>query len=133
MSEKDFTYLNVKSSIEHALRVIPPTDRYAKVAFIYSKTEIEFLRREKLIKSDAQAVTAPIEEVIIKFSDLTDVGQDFVMSKATTKWLGACDRKSNDLLSKGASEEERLAVYADARGLEKRLAKFRAGRSKLSN
>jgi hypothetical protein len=133
MKYGDFIYLNVKGSVEHALRVIPPTDKYAKTTLAQLKTEIEFLRSQGLIKSTAAAYKANIENAVIYLSDLTDEGQDFVMSGATRKWLGSCDSKSNRLLSQGASDEQRLAVYQDMSGLMRRLDKFRAERAANSH
>jgi hypothetical protein len=133
MQRKDFIFLNVPGVIEHALRVIPPTDKYAKVASTYLCTEVEFLRLQKLIKPTSSANEMQFENLVLRLSDLTEEGQDFVMSGATSKWLAACDRKSNAMLAKGASEEERLAVYADPKGLISRLEKFRKERAAKAN
>ncbi|MGL4489819.1 MAG: hypothetical protein ACRCU5_10290 [Rhizobiaceae bacterium] len=75
----------------------------------------------------------PREQMVIKMSDLTEEGQDFIMSGAHMSWLGALDRKSNDLLKRGASNEERLAVRADPKGLYTRLEKFRKERTKSAH
>ncbi len=128
MKHNDFVYLDVPFFLEHSLKVIPPTDRYAKTALAHATTEIEFLRREGLIKMDSVAGSAPVKEVVLRLSDLTEEGQDFILSGATRNWLGACDRKSSDLLKKGASEEARLAVYSDSKGLVSRLERFRKQR-----
>jgi hypothetical protein len=133
MKYKDFILKDVAFSIEHARRIIPPKpeaiERAAKATLTLAETEIEFLRRQGLIRSDSKAFISPIEETVLRLSDLTEEGQDFVMSQATVKWVEACSRKSNDMLKRGASEEERLAVYADPKGLHSRLEKFRKERA----
>jgi hypothetical protein len=129
MRYEDFIFLDVPGNISHALRVIPPTDRYAKIALVQCRTEVEFLRSEGFIRPTSAAFNAPIEEVVLRLSDLTEEGQDFVKSKALSSWLDACSRKHNEMLRKGASESERLAAYADPKGLITRLAKFRKQRT----
>jgi hypothetical protein len=133
MKYKDFISLNVPALQKDAMRVISPrpdaAERMINLVRTYCRTEIEFLRHVGFIRSDSPAFTSPILETVLRLSDMTDEGQDFVMSSATSKWLGACDRKSNEMLKRGASEEERLAVYADPKGLHSRLEKFRKERA----
>ncbi len=94
----------------------------------YTLAQITFLIDTNLLKADAKARGQRHEDVIIRLSDLTPEGQDFIMSGADDSWLRACDRKSNKMLAEGATEEERLDVYRDAKGLYKRLEKFRKER-----
>lgn len=127
MNREDFTYLNVEALVYGALRVIPPTDRHAKSTLAYCTTEIKFFKDAKLLMPEASAWKTPVEQIIIRLHDLTEEGQDFIMSGAVHKWLGACDNKSNRMFTeKAATDEQRLEVYRDPTGLYKRLEKFRA-------
>jgi hypothetical protein len=112
-----------------ARKEIPETGRLRRLVAAYVKTEVNFLVATDLIRKDAVARVVPLEEVVIHLSDLTPEAQDFVRSGAIDSWLGACDRKSNRMLAEGATEEERLAVYRDPKGLYKRLEKFRKERN----
>ena len=137
MNRKDFVYLDVHFSFdshkENPWFSAAAVERAKRGVLTSTSTEINFLIDTGLLRDDASARHTPLDRAIIRFSDLTDEGQDFLMSQATVKWLGACDRKSNDMLKRDASEEERLAVYADPKGLYKRLEKFRKERSARAN
>jgi hypothetical protein len=100
--------------------------REAKAFYSVYATEIEIFRRNGLLVDNASALSGPIENVIIHYKDFTTEGLKFLMSGALDNWLKNCDRKSNALFKKGASEEERLAVSADISSLQKRLDKFRS-------
>jgi hypothetical protein len=132
MIHRDFIYLNVPASLANARRVIPldfaSVERELALALTHASTEISFLKRAGLMRVDSASYTVPIAEAVVHLSDLTEEGQDFLMSQAMVKWLAACDRKSNKMLQQGASEEERLAVYADPKGLYQRLENFRKQR-----
>jgi hypothetical protein len=127
MKQKDFVFLNVKLSLQ--VEEHPYTGRLRKLAEVYCATIIDFLKRGGLLKPAAAVNGIVFEDAVLRLSDLTDEGQDFIMSGATDNWLSACDRKSNLILAKGANEEERLKVYADPAGLKKRLEKFRKDRA----
>jgi hypothetical protein len=132
MSQKDFIFLNVPGLLdikENSWFSAAAVERAKRGVLTSTSTEINFLIEAGLLRQDASARHTPLDQAVICFSNLTEEGQDFLMSQATVKWLGACDRKSNDMLKRGASEEERLAVYADPKGLYKRLEKFRKERA----
>jgi hypothetical protein len=136
MSQKDFIFLNVPGLLdikENPWFSAAAVERAKRGVLTYNSTEINFLIDADLLRQDASARHTSLDHTVIRFSDLTEEGQDFLMSQATVKWLGACDRKSNDMLKRGASEEERLAVYADPKGLYKRLEKFRKERKERAN
>jgi hypothetical protein len=132
MNQKDFILLDVAYSLLNA-KEEPFTGRERKLAATHTATEVNFLIKADLLKADASARSTPLEKTVIRLSDLTEEGQDFVMSQGTVKWLIACDRKSNDMLKKGVLEEERLAIYADPNGLHNRLEKFRRDRAAKTN
>jgi hypothetical protein len=127
MKYKDFIFLNVARSLQASEH--PYTGRQRRLASVYCGSLVNFFNEAKLLKHAAPASGQEFEKLALRISDFTEEGQDFVMLGATDKWLAACDRKSNALLAKGATEEERLKVYADNSGLLKRLAKFRETRS----
>ena len=131
MMYKDFILLNVPGLL--ARKEIPETGRWKKVALAFSSTKVHFLIDAGLLKEDVPARSLPVDQAVIRLSDLTAEGQDFIMSGADDNWLGACDRKSNKMLAEGATEEERLNVYRDSSGLYKRLEKFRKERTSKSN
>ncbi len=122
MNHLDFIYLNIPRWLNHG------TERERKYAATHNATEIKFLKEARLLRPDSSVWQTPYEQTVVRLSDLTEEGQDFLMSAAISNWLGACDRKSNDMLKKGATEEQRLAIYADPKGLYSRLEKFRKTR-----
>ena len=132
MTKKDFIFLHVADllSVEH--RSASEGERWRKLAATFSKTIVSFYLNTGLLKTDPVATLANPEKVVLRLSDLTEEGQDFLLWDKG-RWLGACDRKSNDLLRKGATEKERLAVYADPKGLYRRLDKFRKERASKAN
>lgn len=75
-------------------------------------TRLELLQKYALIHSSAPALQVPLDQVVIRYSDYTELGQEFVLSGAIDKWLASCDRKQT------------LAAYADRAPLEKRILKF---------
>jgi hypothetical protein len=129
LNKKNFVYLDVHSSLERQKEnpwfSAAVVERAKRGVLTWASTEINFLIDAGLLRQDASARHTPLDQAVIRFSELTEEGQDFILSQATVKWLGACDKKSNDMLKKGASEEQRLAVYSDPKGLYKRLEKFR--------
>jgi hypothetical protein len=136
MSQKDFIYTNVPGLLnikENQWFTADAVARAKRVVIAYISTEIHFLMDTGLLRGDAPARQTPLDQAVVRFSELTEEGQDFIMSQAMVKWLGACDKKSNDMFKRGASEEESLAVYANPKGLYKRLEKFRKERKERAN
>lgn len=131
MKYNDFVFLNVPMILTQS--ECPPTGRLRRLGAVWTSTQVGFLIDSGLLRDNIQARRVTLDQVILKLSDFTEEGQDFIMSNAIGKWLGACDRKSNDLLKCGASEEERLAVYANPKGLYSRLERFRKARSARAN
>ena len=109
MNQKDFVFLNVEKFI-HRPNASP---QWQEIARSLTRTQIDFFQDYGLLRPDAPALHSPLEGVIIKFSDFTPEGQQFIMTAATDKWLQACDKKKT------------LEAYKDPSGLVKRLKKFR--------
>jgi hypothetical protein len=135
MKYKDFPFLNAQRSLEMWRRPsqvesigIESAEYYYGSTLAWITTLVDFLKDAELLPESAPAWHTPVEKITIMLSDLTEEGQDFVMTAATSKWLGSLDRKSNDMLKRGASNEERLLVGRDPKGLYKRLDKFRKER-----
>lgn len=126
MTKRDILVLSAPMSLNR--KENPPTGRWRRLATAFLTTKIEFLRDSGLIRADSNVKNMSFEETEIFASDLTPEGEDFFMALHLYNWLGACDRKSNDLLRRGVSDEERLAVYQDPKGLYRRLEKFRKDR-----
>jgi hypothetical protein len=62
---------------------------YDQVRDIYSNL-IKFLAEKNLVTSNIDL--SLVDEAVIMFSDLTEVGQALVLSGATDNWLGSFDR-----------------------------------------
>jgi hypothetical protein len=131
MNTKDFIHINVPGRLANYEK--PSDIRLRNLTLAYTLTEVMFLTDAGLLRAEAKVHSQRHEDVVIRLSDLTSEGQDFIMSGAIDSWLGACDRKSNRMLADGATEEERLAVYRDPKGLYKRLEKFRKERKSKLN
>ena len=111
MDQKDFVFLNAEMFIHR--KTIPPSSRWEETARSLCRTQIDFFRDYGLLQPDAAVLHAPLDKAIIRFSDFTPEGQEFIMTAATDKWLRACDRKQT------------VEAYKDPSGLIKRLKKFR--------
>lgn len=131
MTQRNILVLSVPMSL--AVRENPPTGRMRQVAIAYSTTLIAFLKQSGLLRADSPVWDMEFEEAEIFSNDLTPEGQDFFMAQQTINWLGARERKSNDMLRQGASDEARLEVYRDSKGLFRRLEKFRKERRARAN
>jgi hypothetical protein len=131
MAKDNFIFLNVPGLL--ATKENPPTGRIQRVMLAACTAKISFFKETGLLRRDSPMQSVAIEEVVLRLSDMTLEGQDFVLSGATSKWLGAVDRKAAKLGSEGATEEEQLAVYRDTKGLYSRLVKFRKERPLRKN
>lgn len=73
-------------------------------------TLAEFLNAKGLV--DPSVVVQRRNDLVIRFSQLSKLGQDFVMSQATERWRGSLDRR-------------KPGAPINADGLERRWKKFR--------
>ena len=110
----DFIYLNVPALLDHYAN---PSQLWREKVNALASTEISFFVKEGLIRETARALIGSVQDAVIRFSDFTEEGQDFVKSQAVERWLGACDRKGT------------VEAYRDPSGLERRLEKFRKARN----
>ncbi len=113
MRKEDYISLNVPRLLAHYSN--PPPEWRATI-LAAARTQIEVLRAHSMIRSDAPALSEPVEDAVIRFADYTPLGQSFVLSGELERWLRGCDRAA------------RLAAYEDRVRLEKRVLKFLAGR-----
>jgi hypothetical protein len=132
MKNQDFIFLDVKGLLDLKFRSANGAERWKKVAIAFATTKRDFFVETGLLRQGIEARSQSVQDLKLQLSDLTEEGQDFLFWEKDS-WLGACDRKSNDLLRKGATDEERLAVYADPKGLYRRLDKFRKERAAKAN
>ena len=105
----DFIALNVPGLLS---RYENPTDTWQATVLAFTKTQLDLFKAYGLIKDSAQALSAPLDKVVIRFSDYTEKGQAFVKTGAVDKWLASCDRK------------QILATYQDPKPLEMKIRKF---------
>ena len=89
-----------------------PSRDWRKIILALTSTQLELLRKHHLINDGAQAFQVPLDQVVIRFSDYTKLGQEFLMTGAIDKWMASCDRKGT------------LAAYEDKAPLEKRIVEF---------
>lgn len=73
----------------------------------------EFLAAKGVI--DPQVVVGRRDDLVIRFSQLSKAGQDFVMTQATERWRASLDRR-------------KAGSPITSKGLEQRWQKFRAER-----
>jgi hypothetical protein len=99
-------------------RYANPTNAWERKVLALTDTQLRLLKKHKLIRECAPALNAPLNEVVIRFSDYTAEGQDFVRSGAIDKWMASCDKKGS------------LDAYADPGPLEKRILKFLTSRNR---
>lgn len=109
MTSNDFKYLNVPLLLN---RYSNPPEDWRETVLALARTQLAVFKKYEMIASDATIFSTPIENVVVMFSDFTDVGREFVMTGAVDKWLASCDRKKD------------LAAYQDPAPLEKRLHGF---------
>ena len=126
---KDFVVLNVPGLLSR--KVSPNALQWKRLVLAFTSTQIDFYIGAGLLTETASARTTPKNKTVLMLSDFTHEGQQFLMSGGDDKWLASCDRKSSKLLARGAPEDQILAVYRDASGLNKRLNKFRTERAQL--
>jgi len=107
--QRDYISLNVPGLLGAFAN---PSPQWRDKILALTGTELELLQKYALIKSSAPALQVALDQVVIRFSDYTQLGQEFVLSGAIDTWLKACDRKQT------------LAAYADRAPLEKRIVKF---------
>jgi hypothetical protein len=91
----------------------PSPDWHQKVCAL-ARTQLDVFKKHGLLKDTAPALVASLETVVVRFSDYTSTGQDFVKSGARDRWLSSCDR------------DGRIAAYEDCKRLEKRVTSFLA-------
>ena len=111
MHMKDYISLNVPGLLAHFSN---PAPDWRATVLAAARTQIDVLHDHGMIKSDAAALSVPVEDAVIRFSDYTPLGQRFVLSGEVDRWLEACDRAG------------RLAAYEDRGRLERRVQKFLA-------
>lgn len=105
MTDKDFEYLHVPELLKF------DKGRLREEIMLWVEAEIEFFKRNELLRESAPAWHQPLEEVTIMFSDFTDLGQDFIKNLEVEKWLAAYDRK----------KAKNPHAKPDGRDLDKRL------------
>lgn len=106
---KDFIALNVPRLLA---RYSNPSSDWRPTVLALARTQIDVMRANEMISPNAAALSEPVENAVLMFSDLTPLGQEFLMTGETDRWLAACDRAGN------------LAAYEDHRRLEKRVRRF---------
>ena len=109
MTRPDYISLNVPGLLQ---RYANPTEQWRQKILALTGTQLEMLKKYALIQSSASALRVPLDQVVIRFSDYTELGQEFVLTGAIDKWMAACDRKNT------------LAAYEDTAALEKRIVSF---------
>ena len=111
MQKKDYISLNVPGLLAHFSN---PAPDWRATILAMARTQIDVLQAHGMITSDAAALSVPLEDAVIRFSDYTPVGQAFVLSGELERWLRGCDRAG------------RLTAYEDLGRLERRVQKFLA-------
>jgi hypothetical protein len=109
VTRPDYISLNVPGLLQ---RYANPTEQWRQKIIALTGTQLEMLKKYALIQSGASALRVPLDQVVIRFSDYTELGQEFVLTGAIDKWMAACDRKNT------------LAAYEDTAALEKRIVSF---------
>ena len=109
MTPMDFIYLNVPGLLR---RYTNPSPNWHDIVCAHSNTQLRIFQQNSLINPNADALKVPINEAVVRFSDLTAVGQAFVKSGAIERWLSACDRKQS------------VDAYRDGASLQRRFDKF---------
>ena len=131
MKIEDFVFINVPGGQKRKEWPVD-TGRVRRSLLAGDTAQVRFFRESGLMLKSSLAFTSRIEETVVWMHDLTEEGQDFVMSQALGRWLDSCDRKASELFKKGAPEETILEMRRDPDGLFKRLEKFRMQRKMKS-
>ena len=108
---QDFIFLNVKSLIDHYSN---PSAQWADKVRALAGTQLSFFQEQGLLRQGFSPVDTPIDDVILRASNFTEEGLEFIKTGATDKWLAACDKVGS------------IEAYKDASGLIKRLKAFRS-------
>ena len=109
VTRTDYISLNVPGLLT---RFANPSDEWRQKVLALTRTQLELLKEYALIQSDASALHVPTDQAVIRFSDYTKLGQEFVLTGAIDKWMAACDRKNSQ------------AAYEEKGPLEKRIVSF---------
>ena len=109
MKRQDYVALNVPGLLQ---RYANPTEAWQKKILALARTQLDLLKKYEFINSGATAFHVPVEQLMIRFSDYTKLGQEFVLTGAIDKWMASCDRKGN------------LEAYENKAPLEKRILAF---------
>jgi hypothetical protein len=114
VSRPDYISLNVPGLLQ---RYANPSQEWRQRILALTGTQLELLQKYGLIEGNAPALKAELDRVVIRFSDYTKLGQEFVLTGAIDKWMASCDRKNTQ------------AAYEDRAPLEKRIATFLKARN----
>jgi hypothetical protein len=114
MTEPDFKVLNAPGLLA---RYSNPPQNWPEIVRAFVRTQLQFFAKEGLVRSDAKALHACVDDAVLMWSDLEPEGKLFLRTGAVDNWLASCDRKAT------------IEAYQDASGLAKRLKKLRSGRS----
>lgn len=97
MTSKDFIYLNLpgllkKRMLKDGESVEIPG--YRERTLIWTGIVTQFLKENELVVSDASLWNAKDDELVLRFNELTKLGQEFIMSQAVERWLSSWDRET---------------------------------------
>lgn len=109
MNPHDYVSFNVPGMLA---RYANPTIEWERKVLAIARIQLELFKKYGLINDSAPALREPLNEVVMRFSDYTAEGQEFVRSGALDKWMASCDRKGS------------LEAYEDPKPLEKRIVAF---------
>lgn len=113
MNGNDYISLNVPGLLT---RFSNPTPEWRAKVLAFAATQLSTFEEHGLISAGAEALRVPIENAVVRFSDYTALGQQFVKTGAVDKWLASCDRKGE------------MSAYSDPVPLAKRIKAFLASR-----
>lgn len=101
MDEKDFNVFNVPLMLS---RVVEKRDEngtwvrdeswYENIRKIYFSL-FEFLQGEGLLHRSLVASLPDVDSVVVKLSDLTDLGKKFIKAGIASKWMTSFDRPNS--------------------------------------
>ena len=103
MVQKDFTYLNIPSSLDRKVWIKLPgeeggplldtawNERNARQL----RSLVEFFRDNGLLKPGVIREGTDLMALVLRFSDFTEEGQQFIMTDAPGKWRASFDRTPN--------------------------------------
>ena len=115
---KDFIVEDMPGMLSRVARILDPNDSEKWIVddtWKVSRKQMmsalfEFYKTHGLLRSPESL--PDVEKIILKLSDFTELGQRFIMSAATHRWLKSFDRP-------GTKKK-----YSDVSYLEKQLAKL---------